>query len=227
MEDLGMIENNLAEVNQKIEQACAQVNRNRSEVTLIAVTKTVDIQTTSELIDLGQVHIAENRADKFLAKKAALPSKDLVWHYIGNLQRRKVKEVINEVDYFHALDSLRLADEIQKRANHVIKCFVEVNVSGEESKHGFALEEVRDFILSLQNHEFIQVVGLMTMAPFDSTSQQQHEIFKQLKQKQLEIEALNLSYAPCHELSMGMSNDYEIAVMEGATYVRVGTALFK
>lgn len=222
-----MIENNLAEVNQKIEQACAQVNRNRSEVTLIAVTKTVDIQTTSELIDLGQVHIAENRADKFLAKKAALPSKDIVWHYIGNLQRRKVKEVINEVDYFHALDSLRLADEIQKRANHVIKCFVEVNVSGEESKHGFALEEVRDFILSLQNHEFIRVVGLMTMAPFDSTSQQQHEIFKQLKQKQLEIEALNLSYAPCHDLSMGMSNDYEIAVMEGATYVRVGTALFK
>lgn len=222
-----MIENNLAEVNQKIEQACAQVNRNRSEVTLIAVTKTVDIQTTSELIDLGQVHIAENRADKFLAKKAALPSKDLVWHYIGNLQRRKVKEVINEVDYFHALDSLRLADEIQKRANHVIKCFVEVNVSGEESKHGFALEEVKDFILSLQNHEFIQVVGLMTMAPFDSTSQQQHEIFKQLKQKQLEIETLNLSYAPCHDLSMGMSNDYEIAVMEGATYVRVGTALFK
>ena len=222
-----MIENNLAEVNRKIEQACAQVNRNRSEVTLIAVTKTVDIQTTSELIDLGQVNIAENRADKFLAKKAALPSKDIVWHYIGNLQRRKVKEVINEVDYFHALDSLRLADEIQKRANHVIKCFVEVNVSGEESKHGFALEEVRDFILSLQNHEFIQVVGLMTMAPFDSTSQQQHEIFKQLKQKQLEIEALNLSYAPCHELSMGMSNDYEIAVMEGATYVRVGTALFK
>ena len=222
-----MIENNLAEVNQKIEQACAQVNRNRSEVTLIAVTKTADIQTTSELIDLGQVHIAENRADKFLAKKAALPSKDIVWHYIGNLQRRKVKEVINEVDYFHALDSLRLADEIQKRANHVIKCFVEVNVSGEESKHGFALEEVRDFILSLQNHEFIQVVGLMTMAPFDSTSQQQHEIFKQLKQKQLEIEALNLSYAPCHDLSMGMSNDYEIAVMEGATYVRVGTALFK
>lgn len=222
-----MIENNLAEVNQKIEQACAQVNRNRSEVTLIAVTKTVDIQTTSELIDLGQVHIAENRADKFLAKQAALPSKDIVWHYIGNLQRRKVKEVINEVDYFHALDSLRLADEIQKRANHVIKCFVEVNVSGEESKHGFALEEVRDFILSLQNHEFIRVVGLMTMAPFDSTSQQQHEIFKQLKQTQLEIEALNLSYAPCHDLSMGMSNDYEIAVMEGATYVRVGTALFK
>lgn len=222
-----MIEHNLAEVNQKIEQACAQVNRNRSEVTLIAVTKTVDIQTTSELIDLGQVHIAENRADKFLAKQAALPSKDIVWHYIGNLQRRKVKEVINEVDYFHALDSLRLADEIQKRANHVIKCFVEVNVSGEESKHGFALEEVRDFILSLQNHEFIRVVGLMTMAPFDSTSQQQHEIFKQLKQKQLEIEALNLSYAPCHDLSMGMSNDYEIAVMEGATYVRVGTALFK
>ena len=143
------------------------------------------------------------------------------------MQRRKVKDVINEVDYFHALDSLKLADEIQKRAQKVVKCFVEVNVSGEESKHGLTLEETKDFILSLHAHDKIQVVGLMTMAPFDSTATEQHDIFKKLKQKQCEIEKLTLSYAPCHDLSMGMSNDFPIAVMEGATFVRVGTALFK
>ena len=143
------------------------------------------------------------------------------------MQRRKVKDVINEVDYFHALDSLKLADEIQKRAQKVVKCFIEVNVSGEESKHGLTLEETKDFILSLHAHDKIQVVGLMTMAPFDSTATEQHDIFKKLKQKQCEIEKLTLSYAPCHDLSMGMSNDFPIAVMEGATFVRVGTALFK
>ena len=131
------------------------------------------------------------------------------------------------MDYFHALDSLKLADEIQKRAQKVVKCFVEVNVSGEESKHGLTLEETKDFILSLHAHDKIQVVGLMTMAPFDSTATEQHDIFKKLKQKQCEIEKLTLSYAPCHDLSMGMSNDFPIAVMEGATFVRVGTALFK
>ena len=131
------------------------------------------------------------------------------------------------MDYFHALDSLKLADEIQKRAQKVVKCFVEVNVSGEESKHGLTLEETKDFILSLHAHDKIQVVGLMTMAPFDSTATEQHDIFKKLKQKQCEIEKLTLSYAPCHDLSMGMSNDFPTAVMEGATFVRVGTALFK
>ena len=120
-----------------------------------------------------------------------------------------------------------MADEIQKRAQKVVKCFVEVNVSGEESKHGLTLEETKDFILSLHAHDKIQVVGLMTMAPFDSTATEQHDIFKKLKQKQCEIEKLTLSYAPCHDLSMGMSNDFPIAVMEGATFVRVGTALFK
>ena len=216
-----MLADNLKQVQQSIQKACDQVGRSCSEVTLVAVTKTEDVPTTQAMIALGQLHLAENRADKFLAKKQAITHPEVVWHYIGNLQRRKVKDVINEVDYFHALDSLKLADEIQKRAQKVVKCFVEVNVSGEESKHGLTLEETEDFILSLH------VVGLMTMAPFDSTATEQHDIFKKLKQKQCEIEKLTLSYAPCHDLSMGMSNDFPIAVMEGATFVRVGTALFK
>lgn len=222
-----MLADNLKQVQQSIQKACDQVGRSCSEVTLVAVTKTEDVLTTQAMIALGQLHLAENRADKFLAKKQAITHPEVVWHYIGNLQRRKVKEVINEVDYFHALDSLKLADEIQKRAQKVVKCFVEVNVSGEESKHGLTLEETKDFILSLHAHDKIQVVGLMTMAPFDSTATEQHDIFKKLKQKQCEIEKLTLSYAPCHDLSMGMSNDFPIAVMEGATFVRVGTALFK
>lgn len=222
-----VLADNLKQVQQSIQNACDQVGRSYSEVTLVAVTKTEDIPTTQAMIALGQFHLAENRSDKFLTKKQAINNPMVVWHYIGNLQRRKVKDIINEVDYFHALDSLKLADEIQKRAQKVVKCFVEVNVSGEESKHGFTLEETKDFILSLHAHDKIEVVGLMTMAPFDSTVSEQHAIFNKLKQMQYEIEHMALEYAPCHELSMGMSNDFPIAVMEGATYVRVGTALFK
>lgn len=222
-----MLSDNLKQVHQSIQKACDQVGRSCSEVTLVAVTKTEDVLKTQSMITLGQLHLAENRADSFLSKKHTINNPHVVWHYIGNLQRRKVKDVINEMDYFHALDSLKLADEIQKRAKKVVKCFVEVNVSGEKSKHGLTLEESKDFILSLHAHDKIQIVGLMTMAPLESTVTEQHDIFKKLKQKQCEIEKLALSYAPCHDLSMGMSNDFPIAVMEGATFVRVGTALFK
>lgn len=223
-----MIQENLAQVQQTIHEACALANRANDAVTLVAVTKTVDAKVTESLIRLGQLHCAENRVDKFLAKKVALQAyPEVRWHFIGNLQRRKVKDVINEIDYFHALDSLRLADEIQKRAEKVIKCFVEVNVSGEESKHGISPEEVEHFIRSLAEYTQIQVIGLMTMAPFESTEQEQREIFKKLHLIQKQIANLKFKHAPCLELSMGMSNDYPIAISQGATYVRVGTALFR
>lgn len=223
-----MIQENLVKVQQTIHEACALANRSSDEVTLVAVTKTVDAKVTESLIRLGQLHCAENRVDKFLAKKAQLEAyPEVVWHFIGNLQRRKVKDVINEIDYFHALDSLRLADEIQKRAKKVIKCFVEVNVSGEESKQGIHPDEVESFIRSLAEHTQIQVVGLMTMAPFESTEQEQREIFKKLHLIQRKIANLHLQNAPCLDLSMGMSNDYPVAIGEGATFVRVGTALFR
>jgi pyridoxal phosphate enzyme (YggS family) len=152
---------------------------------------------------------------------------NISWHFIGNLQRRKVKSVINEIDFFHALDGLKLANEIQKRAEKTIRCFIEVNVSGEASKHGISPEEVEQFIDSIATYDRIQVVGLMTMAPFDSTVEEQHQFFKTLKKLQENIEAKNLPYAPCTETSMGMSNDFSVAIQEGATFVRVGTALFK
>ena len=128
-------------------------------------------------------------------------------------------------NYFHALDRLSLAKEINKRANHVIKCFLQVNVSGEESKHGIALEEVNQFINQIKEYENIQIIGLMTMAPLTDDLSYIRNLFKELRHKRNEIQQFNLAHAPCTELSMGMSNDYQMAVEEGATFVRIGTKL--
>lgn len=191
---------------------------------VIAVTKYVTIERAKEAYDAGIRHFGENRLEGFQAKREALPD-DVVMHFIGTLQSRKVKEVIDDIDYLHALDRKSLAKEINKRASHVVKCFVQVNVSEEESKHGLALEEVDAFIELLEQYENIQVVGLMTMAPYTEDEAEIRQIFETLRNKRDEIQAKQLDYAPCTELSMGMSNDYEIAAEEGATFVRIGTKL--
>ncbi|MGS0650236.1 YggS family pyridoxal phosphate-dependent enzyme, partial [Staphylococcus arlettae] len=174
--------------------------------------------------DAGLRHFGENRVEGFLAKQNALPD-DAVFHFIGTLQTRKVKEVINQVDYFHALDRLKLAKEIQKRAEHKVKCFIQVNVSEEESKQGITINEINDFIEAIKEYDNIEVVGLMTMAPLTGDVDYIRQLFNTLKEKQSEIQALNLSYAPCTELSMGMSNDYQLAAEAGASFVRIGTKL--
>jgi len=221
-------ENNLTRIKHEIQLACERAQRAVDEVTIVAVTKSVDSDQAKALVECGVQHLAENRVDKLLAKKHDLKNfSSIQWHLIGNLQRRKVKLIINEIDYFHALDSLSLAKEIQKRAEKVILCFVEVNISGEESKHGLAKEDVLPFIQQLADLDKIQVIGLMTMAPLHATEPELHTIFKELKQLQTAISQAQLPFAPCSELSMGMSNDFQIAVAEGATFVRIGTALFR
>lgn len=223
-----MISDNLQKVRQEIQNSCALVSRNEEEVTLVGVTKSVNSEKMKELYQLGLTVFAENRVDVLLKKQEELKDyPGIEWHFIGHLQRRKVKEVINRIDYFHALESLSLAGEIQKRATDVIRCFVEVNVSGEASKLGIRPEEVHTFIQELATYDKIEVVGLMTMAPYESTKEAQRLYFSKLKQLQKEIQSLNITYAPCAELSMGMSNDYQIAIEVGATYVRVGSALFE
>ncbi len=217
------VKQNLSEI-EKTLAAHVPDNDQASLPNVIAVTKYVTIERAQEAYDAGLRHFGENRLEGFLEKKAALPD-DVTMHFIGSLQSRKVKDVINEVDYLHALDRKSLAKEINKRAEHEIKCFVQVNVSGEASKHGVALEEVQSFIEMLEAYEHIRVVGLMTMAPYTDDTAYLKSIFKQLKHKRDEIQALNLSHAPCTELSMGMSNDYAIATEEGATFVRIGTRL--
>ncbi|MCB7323067.1 YggS family pyridoxal phosphate-dependent enzyme [Streptococcus parasanguinis] len=213
-------------VRQQVEIARNKANR-QDQVNVIAVTKYVDVATTEALVKTGIQHIGENRVDKFLEKYQALKEYDLTWHLIGSLQRRKVKDVINFVDYFHALDSVKLAQEIQKRAEHPIKCFLQVNISGEESKHGFAPDELDDVLAEIAQLDKIEIVGLMTMAPFEASQEELQDIFSKTHQLQKQLEKKQLKNMPFSELSMGMSRDFEVAIANGATYVRIGTSFFK
>ena len=213
-------------VRQQVETARNKANR-QDQVNVIAVTKYVDVATTEALVKTGIQHIGENRVDKFLEKYQALKEYELTWHLIGSLQRRKVKDVINLVDYFHALDSVKLAQEIQKRAEYPIKCFLQVNISGEESKHGFAPDELDDVLAEIAQLDKIEIVGLMTMAPFEASQEELQDIFSKTHQLQKQLEKKQLKNMPFSELSMGMSRDFEVAIANGATYVRIGTSFFK
>ena len=217
------VRENFETITREIAETCKQVGRNSDEVKLIAVTKYVTDSRVEEAIEAGITDFAENRPQNYVERKGKYSDK--TWHLIGSLQTRKVRDVINEVDYFHALDRDSLVKEIEKRAEKEIKCFVQVNVSGEESKHGLTSEEAIDFIKALEQYSKIKVVGLMTMAPFVEDEEILRNCFRRLRQLRDEVKGLNLSYAPCEFLSMGMSNDYKIAIEEGATHIRVGTAL--
>ena len=194
----------------------------------VAVSKTVGADQIQALYDLGQGHFGENRYPALLEKQATLAqtAPDIVWHFIGRVQTRQVKEFINQIDYLHALDRFDLAKEIQKRADHPIKCFLQVNVSGEESKTGYEPEQVFAAIEQLAPYDKIEIVGLMTMAPADALEGELHFFFKTLKHLQLLVQEAGYPHAPCTELSMGMSQDYTIATEEGASFLRVGSALF-
>jgi pyridoxal phosphate enzyme (YggS family) len=215
---------NLFHIEQQILEACEKAGRNPKDVTIIAVTKYVSTERAEEAINAGINHLGENRDEGLLAKWKVLRDKP-VWHFIGSLQSRKVKNIIDKVNYIHSLDRLSLAKEIDKRASEPIKCFVQVKTSEEETKQGLEVEEVIGFIRELSQYPKIQVVGLMTMAPFTSDEQILRDCFRTLKELQKKVQELRLDYAPCTELSMGMSNDFKIAVEEGATFVRIGTAL--
>lgn len=218
---------NRDEVFQAVAKATEEAHRPQNSVKIIAVTKYVDSSIAKDLIKTGIDHIGENRVDQFLEKYQALADLNLTWHLIGSLQRRKVKDIINYVDYFHALDSVKLAAEIQKRANKPIKCFLQVNVSKEESKHGFMVEEIHQAIETIKEYDKIELVGLMTMAPFGASQTELDEIFSKTHALQKELSAQGLARMPFGELSMGMSGDYKEAIAHGSTFVRIGTAFFK
>lgn len=150
---------------------------------------------------------------------------DPEWHFIGSLQSRKAKAVVNSVSYIHSLDRLSLAKEIEKRAEGTVQCFVQVNTSLEPSKHGMKKEEVIPFIQELSGFEHIVVAGLMTMAPLTDDQDEIRSCFRALRELRDQVQELKQPNAPCTELSMGMSNDFEIAIEEGATYIRIGSSL--
>ncbi|QHA91718.1 YggS family pyridoxal phosphate-dependent enzyme [Bacillus sp. N1-1] len=218
------VRESLATIKKQINAAAEASSRNPERVNVVAVTKYVSVERTKEALDAGLTHFGESRDEGLLEKVEALGTTPS-WHFIGTLQSRKVKEVLPFVDYIHSLDRRSLAKEIQKRADREINCFVQVNVSGEDSKHGLSLDHTIPFIESLKEFSSIKVIGLMTMAPHTDDRNEIRSVFKQLRELGERIQNLSLSHAPCNELSMGMSNDYEIAVEEGATYVRIGSSL--
>ncbi|PTR48766.1 YggS family pyridoxal phosphate-dependent enzyme [Geobacillus thermodenitrificans] len=218
------VRDNLAAIRRQIEGACARVGRDPADVRIVAVTKYINAARAQEVLDAGIVDLGENRSDQLLQKYEVI-GKQATWHFIGTLQSRKVKEIIDKVDYIHSLDRLSLAKEIEKRAVRPVKCFVQVNVSGEATKHGLAPDETVPFIEQLRSFPCIEVIGLMTMAPHTEDKSVLRACFRQLRMLKERVQVLNLPYAPCTELSMGMSNDYEIAIEEGATFVRIGSAL--
>ena len=198
----------------------------KEDVTLVAATKYVGVEEIKELYKLGVTNIGENRVDALLQKKEILKDLNITWHLIGTLQSRKTKEIINEIDYLHSLDSLRLAKEIEKYRKEILPCFIEVNISGEETKHGLKKGELLDFVDKIKDFKKIKIVGLMTMAPNTTSIDVIFEVFDSLRMLKEEIEKKNIIYAPCHYLSMGMSNDYKIALKCGSTHLRLGHILF-
>lgn len=211
-------------INQQINEACQRVNRDTDEVTIIAVTKYVSVERAKEALDAGLQNLGENRDEGLLEKWQVLGDKPK-WHFIGTLQTRKVKNIIDKVEYIHSLDRLSLAEEINKRAKEKIRCLVQVNVSQEDSKHGLNPEEVIEFIEQLRPYKNIIVSGLMTMAPLTDDEAIIRNCFRTLRELRNQVQARQWEYAPCTELSMGMSNDFSIAIEEGATMIRIGTAL--
>lgn len=195
-------------------------------VKIVAATKYITVEQTKEVLEAGIKDLGENRTDSFLEKYEEYKDyDDITWHFFGVLQTRKVRSVIDKIDYLHSLDNLSLANEINKRRTSPLKCFVQVNVSADPNKSGIDETKVIPFIKSLSKYENIEVVGLMTIARFTFDEELLEGYFETMQALKEEVQALNLPYAPCTELSMGMSNDYRYAVKYGATMIRLGRVL--
>ena len=196
------------------------------DVKIVVATKYITAEQTKEVIDAGLKNLGENRVDSFLEKYEAFKdNEELVWHFFGVLQTRKVRSVIDKIDYLHSLDNLSLANEINKRRKTPLKCFVQVNISAEANKSGIDETKVVPFIKSLAKYENIEVVGLMAIAKLTFDEDLLNGYYETMKELQEDVKALNLPYAPCNELSMGMSNDYKVAIKHGATMIRLGRIL--
>lgn len=223
-----MVAENLAQVQKNINESCTKINRDPNEVTLIAVSKTKPVEMLKEAYDAGARVFGENKVQEIVDKYDQMPS-DVKWHMIGHLQRNKVKYIVDKVAMIHSVDSLRLAETIEKEAAKkavIVPILIEVNVAQEESKFGLKPEEVLPFIEQIADFSHIQINGLMTIAPYVDNAEENREIFRELKKLSVDIAAKNINNVTMSVLSMGMTGDYMVAVQEGATMVRVGTGIF-
>lgn len=226
---MSSIKSNISNIEKKINDYCKVSDRNKKDVKLIAVTKTVDVDAVNEAIEYGITDVGENKPQE-LARKYEIIGDRVKWHLIGSLQTNKVKYIIDKVHMIHSIDRLSLCDEIQKRAKSIdkqINCLVQVNISKEESKHGILEEDTIDFIKTISNnYPNIKVKGLMTMAPSTEDESLIRSVFKGLRDLANKVDNEKINNVSMEELSMGMSNDFGIAIEEGATFVRVGTSIF-
>lgn len=223
-----MIQDNIRHVEEKMRAACESCGRNARDVRLIAVSKTKPVEMLMEAYDYGCRDFGENKVQELVDKYEKMP-KDIRWHMIGHLQRNKVKYIVDKVYLIHSVDSLRLAEEISKEAvkkNVTVSILVEVNVAEEESKFGTTSEEAVLLVEEIAKLPNIIIKGLMTIAPYVEAAEENRLYFAKLKQIYVDIIHKNIDNVSMEELSMGMTGDYEVAITEGATYIRVGTGIF-
>lgn len=219
----------LEQIEKRIQAACDRANRKREEVKIIAVTKYVEADTIGNLLAVGVEDIGENRLQDALPKFEQYGDKG-IWHFIGHLQTNKAKEVVGRFAYVHSLDRVSLAQELNKRGemlNQVVSCFLQINISGEETKFGLSPDDVLAFLRETSNMKHIKIVGLMTMAPVVDNQEEARYVFHGLAEWKKRINDWGFPHAEVTELSMGMSSDFEVAIEEGATYIRLGSVLVK
>ena len=223
-----MLYENYETVVENVKKACVRAGRNPEEVTVIAVSKTKPLSDIEELIAHGVTEFGENKVQEMTDKYGHV-SKPVHWHLIGHLQTNKVKYIVDKACLIHSVDSVHLAKEIEKEAakkNVVVNVLIEVNIAHEESKFGIDETDVYDLIEAIKDFSHVHVMGLMTIAPFVENPENNRIYFRKMYQLSLDIKSKNIDNIDMNVLSMGMTNDYEIAVEEGATMVRVGTAIF-
>lgn len=222
------IEENITEVKRRVEEAAKKAGRNPEDVLILAVSKTIDVPRIKEAVQCGLNSLGENRVQEIMDKYEPM-GEGINWHLIGHLQTNKVKYIIDKVCLIHSVESLKLAEEINKKAEKVgiiMDILVEVNISDEESKFGIKPEDCESFIRELSKMKNINVKGLMTVAPFTENPEENRVYFKGLKDLLVDINNKKIDNINMSELSMGMTGDFEVAVEEGATIVRVGTGIF-
>jgi len=223
------IKENIDNILNRVVLAAQKAGRNPEDITVIAVSKTVDAAKAKEAVEVGLVNLGENRVQEFVNKYEQLNNLDIKWHMIGHLQKNKVKYIVDKAELIHSVESLDLAKEIDKRAKQheiISKVLIELNIGEEDSKFGLNAENVYDFVKSIEQFDNIMVSGLMTVAPNCENPEEIRWIFKKMKEIFDNISRMKLKNMDMKYLSMGMTNDFEIAIEEGSNIVRIGTAIF-
>ena len=221
------IKENIKVVKENIKNACKKAGRNQEDVTLLAVSKTKPLEYIKSAIEVNQEEFGENKVQEIIEKYEQLPQ--VKWHMIGHLQTNKVKYIVDKITLIHSVDSIKLASVINKEAQKkdvIVDVLIEVNVAMEESKFGIKIEECENFIEEVSKLPNIRVRGLMTIAPFVDNAEDNRVHFRKLKEVFVDINNKKIHNINMDILSMGMSNDYEVAIEEGATIIRVGTDIF-